>query len=87
MTRFTVYRICGYISVVIGILATLSISRPQLLYYGIALSIPGFALAMLNIVTNAKYEYEDVKYPAGYLGLFFSSLPVLFFLLMIYKWS
>jgi hypothetical protein len=87
MTRFTIFKICGYASVLVGITATLSIYKPQFLFYGMGLSMLGFLFALLNIVTNAKYEYEFTKYPPGYLGLFFSSLPVLFFLLMIYRWN
>lgn len=80
-----IYKLTGYLSIGIGILATLSIYRIQYLYYGIALAIFGFVFASINIFLNAKHYYEQEKYPKGYLGMFLSSLPVIFMMLVIFK--
>jgi hypothetical protein len=82
-----VYRITGYLSIVIGAIAFLSIYRAQFLYYGIALSIAGFIVAGINIFLNAKYYSEQEKYPKGYIGMFLSSLPVLFVMFFIFKYG
>lgn len=80
-----VYVLSGWLSVAVGILAALSIYRMQFLFYGIALSAIGFTLAATNLYLNAKYFSEQEKFPKGYLGLFLSSLPVIFMLLIIFK--
>ena len=80
-----VYKLCGYLSVLVGIVAMLCIYRIQFLYYGVGLSIVGFILSGINIFLNLKYEYDEVKYPLGYLGMFLSSLPVVFLMLVIFK--
>ena len=70
-------------SVIIGIVSAMSAYKPQFLFYGIGLSIIGFLFAGTNIVLNAKYDYEGDKFPRGYWGMFFNSLPVVFLLVMI----
>jgi hypothetical protein len=80
-----IYRFTGYLSIVIGIIAFLSIYRAEFLYYGIALSIAGFITAGINIFLNARYFSEQEKYPKGYIGMFLSSLPVIFVMLLIFK--
>jgi len=44
-----VYKLLGYLSIVIGILAALSIYRIQFAFYGIALGILGFIVSGINI--------------------------------------
>lgn len=80
-----VYLISGYLSIVVGILAALSVCRMQFLFYGIALSAIGFTLAATNLYLNAKYFSEQEKFPKGYFGIFLSSLPVIFMLLIVLK--
>jgi hypothetical protein len=80
-----VYLASGYLSVLVGTLAALSIYRFQYIYYGIGLAIAGFILAGINIFLNAKYYIDQEKFPKGYLGMFLSSLPVLFMLMLIFK--
>jgi hypothetical protein len=55
--------------------------------YGMGLAILGFIFATVNIFLNAKYFSEQEKYPKGYLGMFLSSLPVIFLLLIIFKFK
>lgn len=80
-----VYKLLGYLSIVIGIFAALSIYRIQFAFYGIALGILGFIVSGINIFLNTRYYYEEEKYPKGYLGMVLSSLPVLFMLFVIMK--
>jgi hypothetical protein len=81
------YIISGYLSLIIGAVATLCIYRIQYLYYGVALAMLGFIFAGINIFLNSKYYFEQEKYPKGYLGMFLSSLPVIFMMLVIFKFK
>ncbi|MEO6303537.1 MAG: hypothetical protein ABIP51_10215 [Bacteroidia bacterium] len=85
MSHKLVYKILGYLSVIIGALAALSIYRIQFAFYGIAVGILGFIISGINVFLNTKYYYEEEKYPKGYLGMVLSSVPVLFMLFVIMK--
>jgi hypothetical protein len=80
-----IYKVTGYLSIAIGLVAALSIYRMQYIYYGIGLAILGFISAGVNIFLNAKYYSEYEQYPKGYLGMFLSSMPVIFMMLLIFK--
>lgn len=80
-----IYIVTGYLSIAVGILAALCIYRIQFMFYGVALAILGFLIAGINIFLNSKYYAEQEKFPKGYLGMFLSSLPVIFMLLIIFK--
>ena len=81
------YIISGYISLIIGAMTTLYIYRIQYLYYGVALAMLGFIFAGINIFLNSKYYAEQERYPKGYLGMFLSSLPVIFMMLVIFRFK
>lgn len=83
----SLYKLSGYLSIVTGILATLCITRIQYMYYGVGLSIFGFIFAVINIFLNEKYYSEQVKFSKGYLGMFLNSLPVIFLMLIIFKFK
>lgn len=83
----TLYKVSGYLSIIIGIAAALCMFRIQYLYYGVGLSIIGGIFSIINIFLNAKYFYEDEKYPKGYAGMFINSLPVIFILLIVFKFK
>ena len=85
MSHRLVYKILGYLSLVIGALAALSIYRIQFSFYGIALGFLGFIISGINIFLNTKYYYEEEKYPHGYIGMVLSSVPILFMLFVIMK--
>ncbi|MCE3229200.1 MAG: hypothetical protein K0S32_3751, partial [Bacteroidetes bacterium] len=76
MYHYIVYRVIGYISLVVGLCATACIFKLENMFYAIALAIFGFILSVLNIYWNTKYYQEREKWPMGYLGMFFSSIPV-----------
>jgi hypothetical protein len=83
----TLYKFSGYLSIIIGIAATMCMYRIQYLYYGVGLSIIGFIFSGMNIFLNAKYFNEYEKYPKGYFGMLLSSLPVIFIMLVIFKFQ
>ena len=85
MNQKNIYTIFGYLSLLFGILAAVSIYKIQFVFYGIALGILGFIFSGINIFLNTKYYYEAEKYPKGYLGMVLSSIPVLFMLFVIMK--
>jgi hypothetical protein len=85
MNERLVYRVSGLLSIAVGIGATLCIFKIQNMFYGVGLSIIGFILSGVNIFLNAKNEYEGEKFPKGYLGMFLSSLPIIFMMLIIFK--
>jgi len=85
MSHYNLYRLLGYLSIVIGLAAAGCIFQIQNMFYGIALSIVGFIVSGLNIYLNTKYYYEEEKYPKGYFGMLFSSLPILFMMFVIFK--
>jgi len=80
-----IYKITGYLSIAIGIMSTMCIYRPGLRFFGIGFALLGFVIGIINIFLNMKYFSESEKWPKGYLGIFLSSLPVLFMMFMIFK--
>jgi hypothetical protein len=87
MNRRIVYYTLGYLAIAVGICASICIFKIQNLFFGISLSIVGFILSGINIFLNQKYYYEEETYPKGYLGMVFSSLPVLFMLFVVYRFK
>ncbi|MDO8999878.1 MAG: hypothetical protein Q7W45_08955 [Bacteroidota bacterium] len=85
MSHRLVYKILGYLSILIGFAAALSIYKIQFAFYGIALGLLGFIVSGINIFLNMKYYSDEEKYPKGYIGMLLSSLPVLFMLFVIMK--
>lgn len=80
-----IYIWSGYLSIAIGVLAAAGMSRASWLYYAVGLSMIGMVLGITNIFLNAKYFSEQESTPKGYIGLFLSSLPVVFMMLVIFK--
>lgn len=82
-----VYKTTGYLSIMVGVAAALCIFKIQHLYYGMGFAILGFLLSTVNIFLNTKYYFDEEKWPKGYLGMFLSSLPVIFLMLVIFKFK
>ena len=80
-----VYKVSGYLSVVIGLCAAGCTYRPTLMFFAIGFSVLGFIIGGLNVFLNMKYFSETDQFPRGYLGIFLSSLPVLFMIYMIFQ--
>lgn len=81
----TLYKLSGYLSVGIGLLATLCVYQKQFMFYGVGLAVFGFIFAVINIFLNERHYSEQEKFPKGYIGMFLSSLPIIFLMLMIFK--
>ena len=82
-----IYIASGYLSVFAGIGCTLSIYQLRYVFYGMMLAIVGFIFAGINIFLNNKYEFDEIKWPKGYIGMALSSIPVLFMLFVILKFK
>jgi len=82
-----IYIWSGYLSVAIGIVATACIFRIQFLKLGVGLAMAGLILSLINIFLNAKYYGDQERIPRGYFGMFLSSLPVIFLMLVIFKFQ
>ncbi|HQQ94554.1 MAG TPA: hypothetical protein PLQ93_08360 [Bacteroidia bacterium] len=77
-----VYKISGYLSLVFGILASLTIYKRSLLIIGMPLTMLGLMFSVLNIFLGTRHGFEGEKFSKGYLGMFLSSLPLIFILVM-----
>jgi len=53
----------------------------------VGLGFFGMLLAILNIFLNAKYFSDQEKTPKGLFGLFLSSMPIIFMMLIIFKFK
>ncbi|MES2679652.1 MAG: hypothetical protein V4635_07195 [Bacteroidota bacterium] len=80
-----VYKFTGYLSIVVGAAAAACTYRPQLMVLAIGFSLLGFLISGINVFLNMKYFSESDTFPKGYMGIFLSSLPVLFMLYMIFQ--
>jgi hypothetical protein len=81
------YTITGWLSVMIGITCALSIYQLRYVYYGVALAILGFLFAGINIFLNQRFEFDEERWPKGYIGMLLSSVPVLFLLIVVFKFK
>jgi hypothetical protein len=80
-----IYNLSGWLSVIVGLVCTVSIYQMRYVYYGVMLAILGFIFAGINIFLNQRFEFDEVKWPKGYIGMLLSSIPVLFLLFVILK--
>lgn len=81
----SLYKLSGYLSIIIGALGTLCVYQRQFLFYGVGLAIFGMIFSVINIFLNQKYYSDQDKSPKGYIGMFLSSLPIIFMMMMIFK--
>lgn len=87
MYHYILYKALGFLGLAVGICATGLMFKVNNMFYAIGLSILGFILSGINIYLNTKYYPHREKWPMGYLGMLFSSLPVLFLLFVIFKFK
>lgn len=80
------YKFLGILSWIIGSLAVALFFFPRIMPLTMPLAILGFICAGINIYLNNKYEFEEEKWPLGYVGMFINSLPVVFLLILIFKY-
>jgi len=79
----SLFRISGYVSLVLGIVCCLMLLNPGNLFYTLLSAIVGFIFATINIYQNAKYEYS--KFSLGYIGMILCSVPVIFLMYIIFS--
>jgi hypothetical protein len=77
------FKISGYVSVVLGLLSTLCLFSPEYLFFALLFAIIGFTFSTINIYLNAKYEITKSNFSIGYIGMILSSVPVIFLLYLI----
>ena len=82
-----IYKLSGWLSVITGLACALSIYQVRYVYYGVMLAILGFIFASINIFLNQRFEFDEEKWPKGYVGMLLSSVPVLFLLFVILKFK
>lgn len=80
-----VFKASGIISVIIGILASLCLINVRLIFPGLILAILGFLSSGINIFLNEKYDFSNGRYSIGFIGMIFSSVPVLFIMYMAFS--
>ena len=85
MNPKTIYKISGIVSVIVGIFATLCVMDIKLTFLGLLFAITGFIFSSINIFLNAKHEFTEGKFSLGYIGMIFSSVPVVFLMLVIFR--
>ena len=79
------FKLSGYASILLGIIATASIINPHYLMMGLLCSIVGFVFSTINIYLNTKYEITKKVFSLGYIGMILCSIPVVFLLILIIK--
>lgn len=79
------FKLSGYVSIILGTVATISLINPRYLFYGLLFSIMGFVFSTINIYLNTKYEITKKAFSLGYIGMLLSSIPVIFLLILIIK--
>jgi len=79
------YKFSGVISVIAGIAAALCVIDPYLMFYGLMLSVTGFIFSGINIFINAKCGFSEGKYSSGFVGMVFSSVPVIYLMYIIFS--
>lgn len=85
MNLKSIYKISGILSVIAGVLAALCVMDIKLTFPGLLLSILGFIFSSANIFLNAKYEFTESRFSLGYIGMIFSSVPVVLLMLVIFR--
>lgn len=79
------FKLSGYLSVAFGAAASLSLFKPQWLFFILLFAIMGFIFSTINIYLNAKYEITKGNFSLGYAGVILSSIPVVFLMVLIFR--
>ncbi len=77
------YKLISNLSIVFGSLATLTVFFNYYLLLGLLLSLLGFITSVFSIFYETKYQIERKFFSKSYIGLFLSSIPVLFIIYMV----
>jgi len=85
MTPYKLYKIAGVLSIIFGVFAAVCLVNIRTVPVALLLAISGFIFSIVNIYLDTKHEIHDRKFPLGYIGMFLSSLPVIFLLYFIFS--
>ena len=77
------YRATSYLSLIFGSLAALTVFKAEFLFFGLILSMLGFAASIFNIFIQTKYQMEKRLLTKAYLGLVLSSIPVIYIVIIV----
>jgi hypothetical protein len=77
------YKLISNLSIVFGSLATLTVFFNYYLLFGLFLSLLGFIASVFSIFYETKYQIERKIFSKSYIGLFLSSVPVLFIIYIV----
>jgi hypothetical protein len=77
------YKIISNISLIIGALATGTIFFNDFLLIGLFLSLLGFMSSIFAIFYETKYQMQRRLFSKSFIGLFLSSIPVLYIMIVI----
>jgi energy-converting hydrogenase Eha subunit H len=79
----SMYKIISNISLIIGALATGTIFFHDFLLIGLFLSLLGFMASIFAIFYETKYQMQRRLFSKSFIGLFLSSIPVLYIMIVI----
>lgn len=85
MKAFRAFQLLGYGSLICGLFAMVSLFRISWLLPGMGLSFLGFGFGIAQLLIQQRHGFTQYKWPLAYWGMFLSSLPVLFVLLVVFK--
>lgn len=79
----TLFKLSGFISVVLGVISCAVLINPFLLFYSLLSAIIGFIFSTINVFHKTKYEYKE--FALGYVGMLLCSGPVIFIIVLILR--
>lgn len=79
------YRQFGWAGIAFGVICTAGLFIPDItgLKVSFVAMLPGFLFSSLYIMLTTKHEIETPKINPGYVGLLFSSAPIVLFILSV----
>jgi hypothetical protein len=77
------YKTISNLSVIIGALAACTIFFNDFLLIGLFISLLGFISSIFAIFYETKYQMEKKFFSKSFIGLFLSSIPVLYIIIVI----
>ncbi len=85
MNLRTLYKVTGTISLIAGLAASLCVMDIKLMFLGLVFAILGFITSGISVFLNTKYEFTESKFIIAYIGMIFSSIPVLVLMFLIFR--
>ena len=70
-------RILGFISILLGCIASALCLFPDLFFYAVIVAFFGMLLSTIYVFIDYKYDINKKNFTAGVFGMLLSSLPIL----------